>query len=240
MSRLDQALVDRGMAADLKEARALVLAGKVLSGDTLLQQPAAKLAEDAPLRLRGVKAQVSRAGAKLAAALDASGLPIEGRRCLDLGASTGGFTDLLLQRGALHVIAVEKGSQQLDWKLRQDPRVDSRERTDALALQAEDLGAPIGFACADLSFTSTKPFLPLLARLLPVGAGWVILVKPQFEAGLAEVGAGGIVRDDEVRARVLAELEAAARAAGLQPHGHLESPVPGAKGNREWLLWGRR
>lgn len=240
MSRLDQTLVDRGLAADLKEARAFVLAGKVLSGDTLLEQAAAEIAEGAPLRLRGVKAQVSRAGAKLAAALDASGLPVEGRRCLDLGASTGGFTDLLLQRGASQVIAVEKGTQQLDQKLRRDPRVDSREKTDALALTPEALGGPIGFACADLSFTSAKPFLPLLARLLPVGAGWVILVKPQFEAAVDEVGKGGIVRDESVRARVLAELESAAKAAGLQPNGHLESPLPGAKGNREWLLWGRR
>jgi 23S rRNA (cytidine1920-2'-O)/16S rRNA (cytidine1409-2'-O)-methyltransferase len=240
MPRLDQTLVDRGLAADLKEARAFVLAGKVLSGDTLLEDASAKIGAEAPLRLRGVKAQVSRAGAKLAAALEASGLPVEGRRCLDLGASTGGFTDLLLQRGASHVIAVEKGTQQLDQKLRRDPRVDSREKTDAMTLTPEALGGPIGFACADLSFTSAKPFLPLLARLLPVGAGWVILVKPQFEAAADEVEKGGIVRDDGVRERVLAELEDAAAAAGLRPQGHLESPLPGAKGNREWLLWGRR
>lgn len=240
MARLDQTLVDRGLAADLKEARALVLAGQVLSGDTLLDQAAMTVKTGQPLRVRGRKDHVSRAGGKLEAALHASGLPVAGRRCLDLGASTGGFTDALLQHGALHVIAVDKGSQQLDWKLRQDPRVESRERTDALLLQPQDLGGPVGFACADLSFTSAKPFLPVLARLLAVGAGWVVLVKPQFEAGPGEVEEGGIVRDAAVRVRVLEEVRQAAQEAGLQPRGHLESPVPGAKGNREWLLWGRK
>jgi 23S rRNA (cytidine1920-2'-O)/16S rRNA (cytidine1409-2'-O)-methyltransferase len=240
MPRLDQVLVERGLAADLKEARALVMAGQVLSGDTLLERPAASVPAQLPLRVRGRKAFASRAGEKLAAALDASGLPVEGRSCLDLGASTGGFTDALLKRGAKRVIAVELGTQQLAWSLRQDPRVDSREKTDALALSLGDLDGPAGFACADLSFTSAKPFLPVLARLLAPGAGWVLLVKPQFEARLGEIGPGGIVRDDAVRERVLEELRQAAVTAGLLPLGSLPSPLPGAKGNREWLLWGRR
>lgn len=240
MPRLDQLLVDRGLAVDLKEARALVLAGQVLSGDTLLEQAAVKLAAELPLRVRGRKPYASRAGIKLAAALDASGLTVEGRSCLDLGASTGGFTDVLLQRGAKKVIAVEQGHNQLAWALRQDPRVDSRERTDALALNLQDLDGPAGFGCADISFVSAKPFLALLYRLLASGAGWVLLVKPQFEAGHGEVESGGIVRDEAVRRRVLAELSTAASEAGLQVQGSQPSPLPGAKGNQEWLLWGRR
>ena len=238
--RLDALLVDRGLAADLKEAAALVLAGQVLSGDTLLEKPGQAVALDAELRVRNRKAYVSRAGDKLAAALDASALPVAGRRCLDLGASTGGFTDVLLKRGAEHVLAVDAGYRQLAWALKQDPRVESREGCDAMGLTPEDLGAPVGFACADLSFTSVRPFLPVLARLLPVGAGWVVLVKPQFEAAHGEVEKGGIVRDDEVRLRVLEEVRAAAQEAGLGPQGSMESPLAGAKGNREWLLWGRR
>jgi 23S rRNA (cytidine1920-2'-O)/16S rRNA (cytidine1409-2'-O)-methyltransferase len=240
MPRLDEMLVERGLAADLKEARALVLAGQVLMGDTLLDQSAAKLAADLPLRVRGRKAYASRAGEKLAAALDASGLPVAGRTCLDLGASTGGFTDVLLKRGAKKVVAVEKGTHQLAWALRQDPRVESREKTDALKLSPQDLDGPVGFACADLSFTSAKPFLPLLHRLLAPGAGWVLLVKPQFEARAGELEAGGILRDPVLRARILAEMAAAAAESGLRVQGSCESPVAGAKGNQEWLLWGRR
>lgn len=240
MPRLDELLVDRGLAADLKEAQALLLAGQVLSGDTLLERGAAKVPVDLPLRIRGRKAFASRAGEKLAAALDASKLPIEGRTCLDLGASTGGFTDVLLKRGAKRVIAVELGHQQLAWSLRQDPRVDSREHTDALRLTPEDLDGPAGFGCADLSFTSAKPFLPLFHRCLAPGAGWVLLVKPQFEVAAADLGPGGILRDETLRQAVLEDLRAAAAAAGLEPQGSRESPLPGAKGNREWLLWGRR
>jgi 23S rRNA (cytidine1920-2'-O)/16S rRNA (cytidine1409-2'-O)-methyltransferase len=240
MPRLDEVLVARGLAADLKEARALILAGRVLSGDTLLERAAAAVPVDLPLRVRGRKRYASRGGVKLEAALEASGLDVAGGYCLDLGASTGGFTDVLLKRGAARVVAVEKGSRQLDWRLRQDPRVDCRERTDALELRPEDLERPAAFACADLSFTSAKPLLPVLARLLEPGAGWVLLVKPQFEAAAGEVAPGGVVEDVAVRLRVLAELEAEAVRAGLRPQGSMESPLPGAKGNREWLLWGRR
>lgn len=238
MPSLEQLLVDEGLAADLKEARALIMAGQVLSGDTLLERPSERFEAGTPLRVRGRKAYASRGGAKLAAGLDAAGIPVEGLRCLDLGASTGGFTDALLQRGAASVLAVEQGYNQLEWRLRQDPRVESREQTDALSLTPDSCGAPFGFACADISFVSAKPFLPLIKRLLAPGGAWMLLVKPQFEAAPLELDEGGIVRDDAVRRRVLDELRQAAAQAGLQPEGSLESPLPGAKGNREWLLWG--
>ena len=228
----------RGLAADLKEAAALVLAGQVLSGDTLLEKPGQRLRPDVPLRVRGRKVFASRAGVKLEAGLVASGLDVEGLFCLDLGASTGGFTDCLLRRGAARVLAVEKGHGQLAWALAQDPRVESRERCDALALRAKDLGALPAFICADLSFTSCRPFFPVLRRLLAPGGAWMMLVKPQFEAAPGEVAAGGVVRDAGLRQRALDEARAAAAAAGLEPWGHLESPLAGAQGNREWLLWG--
>jgi 23S rRNA (cytidine1920-2'-O)/16S rRNA (cytidine1409-2'-O)-methyltransferase len=237
--RLDALLVSRGLAADERRAQALVLAGQVLSGDTLLDKPGLRVAADLPLRLRGQKAFASRAGAKLEAGLEAAGFQVEGLRCLDLGASTGGFTHCLLKRGAAKVIAVEAGYNQLDWALRQDPRVDSREGCDALGLSPEALGGPVDFACADLSFAKSAPFFPLLAALLAKGAAWVFLVKPQFEVGVADLD-HGIVRDLDARQRALAGAWAAAQAAGLGPLGHLESPLAGAKGNHEWLLWGRR
>jgi len=195
---------------------------------------------DLPLRVRGRKAFASRAGAKLEAGLEAAGFDVQGLRCLDLGASTGGFTHCLLKRGAARVIAVEAGYNQLAWELRQDPRVDSREQTDALTLTPDNLGGPLDFACADLSFTSCRPFFPLLARVLAAGAAWVVLVKPQFEALPAEVEPGGIVRDEGLRRRLLQQAREAAAEAGLKPLGDRDSPLAGAKGNREWLLWGRR
>lgn len=230
--------MDRGLAADLKEARALVMAGQVLSGDTLLERAAAQVGLGAPLRVRGRRPYASRGGEKLAAGLDAAGLDVAGLACLDLGACSGGFTDVLLKRGASRVVAVELGQGQLDQRLRRDPRVDSRERTDALGLSPSDLGGPVGFACGDISFASARPFWPLLRRLLAPGAAWVWLVKPQYEAA-ADEREGGVVRDEAVRLRVLEEQRQAALGAGLRPLGHLESPLAGAKGNREWLLWGR-
>jgi 23S rRNA (cytidine1920-2'-O)/16S rRNA (cytidine1409-2'-O)-methyltransferase len=236
--RLDEALVARGLARDLKEARALILAGQVLSGDTLLESPAVRILPEASLRLRGVKLFASRAGAKLEAALDAGSLDVRGRLCLDLGASTGGFTDCLLQRGAARVVAVDVGHNQLAWSLRSDPRVLSLEGLDYRAFDPAPYGVP-GFACADLSFTSVQPLFPLLARWLEPGRGaWAVLVKPQFEASVGEVSPGGLVRDSLVRERILAEASRWAEEAGLSVSGSLLSPVPGAKGNREWLLFG--
>jgi 23S rRNA (cytidine1920-2'-O)/16S rRNA (cytidine1409-2'-O)-methyltransferase len=236
--RLDALLVARGLAADERSAQALVLAGQVLSGDTLLDKPGHRVDPARPLRLRGQKAFASRAGAKLEAGLEAAGFKVDGLRCLDLGASTGGFTHCLLKRGAAQVIAVEAGFNQLDWSLRQDPRVDSREGCDALVLTQAALGGAVDFACADLSFVRSAPFFPVLAGLLAKGGAWVFLVKPQFEVAAADLD-HGIVRGLDARQRALAGAWAAAAAAGLGPLGHLESPLAGAKGNREWLLWGR-
>jgi 23S rRNA (cytidine1920-2'-O)/16S rRNA (cytidine1409-2'-O)-methyltransferase len=188
--------------------------------------------------VRGRKAFASRAGDKLEAALAASAFDVAGKRCLDLGASTGGFTHCLLKRGAAKVYAVEKGHQQLAYALTKDPRVVSWEHRDALKLQPGDFEGKLGFACGDLSFTSLKPFWPLLARLLPKGTPWVLLVKPQFELPAAKVGAGGVVRDDALRQEALELAMAGARTAGLKPLASLASPLAGAKGNREWLLWG--
>jgi 23S rRNA (cytidine1920-2'-O)/16S rRNA (cytidine1409-2'-O)-methyltransferase len=238
-TRLDALLTARGLASDLKEARALVLAGQVLSGDTLLTRASDPMPGDTPLRVRGRKRFASRAGLKLEAALDQGGISVAGLQCLDLGASTGGFTDCLLRRGAAKVLSVDVGTRQLAWELSQDPRVLSREGTDYRSLADGDLPRPLGFACADLAFTSVKPVFAYLARWLAPGASWAVLVKPQFEVHPAELGPRGIVRDDALRRRVLDEAVAAARSAGLETVGHLESPLAGAKGNREWLLWGR-
>lgn len=236
--RLDELLVEHGLAEDLKQAAALLLAGQVLSGDTLLEKPGQQVDPATPLRVRGRKAFASRAGGKLEAGMTAAGISVDGLDCLDLGASTGGFTDCLLQRGAARVLAVEKGHGQLAWALSQDPRVESREHCDALELQASDLPWAPAFICADLSFTSCKPFFAVIRRLLAPGGAWMVLVKPQFEAPLADIEPGGVVRDDGARQRALEGAREAAQAAGLAPGGHLESPVAGAKGNREWLLWG--
>jgi 23S rRNA (cytidine1920-2'-O)/16S rRNA (cytidine1409-2'-O)-methyltransferase len=237
-SRLDALLVARGLASDLKEARALVLAGKVLSGDTLLTQASALVPEDGALRVRGRKVFASRAGLKLEAALDQGKIDVAGLNCLDLGASTGGFTDCLLRRGAAKVLSVDVGSNQLAWELRQDPRVLSRENTDYRSLREGDLPQPLGFACADLAFTSVKPVFACLARWLLPGASWAVLVKPQFEVHPSELGPRGVLRDEALRRRTLDEAISAAKTAGLDCGGHLESPLAGAKGNREWLLWG--
>jgi 23S rRNA (cytidine1920-2'-O)/16S rRNA (cytidine1409-2'-O)-methyltransferase len=236
--RLDALLVARGLASDLKEARALVLAGKVLSGDTLLTLASDPTGEDTPLRVRGRKVFASRAGLKLEAALDQGGINVAGLQCLDLGASTGGFTDCLLRRGAAGVLSVDVGANQLAWGLRQDPRVHSLEGTDYRHLKDQDIPRPLGFACADLAFTSVKPVFACLARWLAPGGSWAVLVKPQFEVHPSELGPRGVLRDEAVRRRVLDEAILAAKAADLLSGGHLESPLAGAKGNREWLLWG--
>lgn len=177
---------------------------------------------------------VSRGGLKLAGALDAFGIDPAGLRCLDLGSSTGGFTDLLLQRGAREVVAVDVGRGQLDWKLRGDPRVVSMEKTDVRDLDPAGLGR-FDLVTADLSFISLRTVIPAVARLA-VGARVVALVKPQFEVGRARVGKGGIVRDEALRAEAVNAVREAARAAGLRFLGEATSPVPGTEGNVEIFL----
>lgn len=179
---------------------------------------------------------VSRGGVKLAAALDAFGFDAAGAVCLDVGASTGGFTDCFLQRGAAKVYAVDVGHGQLDAKLRADPRVVVREKVNARSLSREHVPEPVGLAAVDVSFISTRLILPAVAPLVASGGGVVVLVKPQFEAGRAEVGKGGIVRSEAVKLRVLAEVEDYGRQTGLEPVGSLPSPIRGAHGNEEFLL----
>lgn len=238
VQRLDEQLVARGLAKDRKEAQALVLAGQVLSGDTLLSEPAKQLSVGLVLRIRGRKPFASRAGEKLEAALQASRFDVRGKVCLDLGASTGGFTHCLLLRGAEKVYAVEKGHHQLAYALTQDPKVVSWEGRDALDLKKADFEEPLGFVCGDISFMSLQPFLPMVAAVAPKGTPWIFLVKPQFELSPAKVGQGGIVRQDELRQEALDQVKKAALAAGIIAEGSMASPVAGAKGNREWLLWG--
>lgn len=238
VQRLDEQLVARGLAKDRKEAQALVLAGQVLSGDTLLSEPAKQLAVGLTLRIRGRKPFASRAGEKLEAALQASRFDVAGKVCLDIGASTGGFTHCLLLRDAAKVYAVEKGHHQLAYALTQDPRVVSWEGKDALELQKADFAEPLGFVCGDISFMSLQPFLPVVAGLVPRGTPWIFLVKPQFELSPQKVGQGGIVRQDELRVEALEQVKKAALRSALIVEGSMASPVAGAKGNREWLLWG--
>jgi 23S rRNA (cytidine1920-2'-O)/16S rRNA (cytidine1409-2'-O)-methyltransferase len=238
--RLDTLLVDRGLAASRERARALILAGSVRVNG----QPAAKAGTSVPADAEVSVATpdhpyVGRGGLKLAHALDAFAIPVSGRTALDIGASTGGFTDVLLQRGAARVVALDVGHGQLDWKIRNDPRVDVIERMNARTLTASDLPAgraPFQIVTIDVSFISLRLILPVVPPLLDDRADVIALVKPQFEAGRAEVGKGGIVRDPGVHARVLEEVGSAADALGLRRAGTIESPIAGMEGNREYLL----
>ncbi|MFO7567627.1 MAG: TlyA family RNA methyltransferase [Enhygromyxa sp.] len=237
--RLDKLLVDRGLCDSRTRAQALILAGEVVVGDHAVTKPGTAVDADAPLRLKGgpVNPYVSRGGLKLRAALDGFPITVEGAVCLDVGASTGGFTDCLLQAGAARVYALDVGYGQLAWKLASDPRVVVMDRQNIRKLEPGQIPEPIDLAVADCSFVSLTKVLPHLPPLLRPGAEVVLLVKPQFEVGRERVGKGGIVRDDAARLAALANVEAAARELGFAVRGHLESPIPGREGNREWLLW---
>ena len=231
--RADLLVQKRGLAESRARAQALILAGSVVAGDHRVEKPGQLLEESVELRLKEQLKYVSRGGLKLEKALDAFALSPEGRVCVDLGASTGGFTDVLLQRGAAKVYAVDVGYGQLHARLRADPRVVVQERVNARELK---LPEPCGAAVADLSFISLKLVLPALTAALGP-ASWVcVLVKPQFEAGRAEVGKGGVVRDPAVHQRVVAEISQELEKLGLSLRGSVESPVKGPAGNREFLV----
>jgi 23S rRNA (cytidine1920-2'-O)/16S rRNA (cytidine1409-2'-O)-methyltransferase len=235
--RADALLVERGLAPDLARARALILAGEVVAGDRRVDKAGEALPADAPLRLKErAHPYVSRGGVKLAHALDHFRLDPAGRIALDLGASTGGFTDVLLRRGARRVYAVDVGYGQLAWSLRGDPRVVVLERTHAKDLDAALVPEPVEVLVSDVSFTSLVRVLPPVLPLLAPGAVAVLLVKPQFEAAPGEVEAGGVVRDAATRARVAAEVAADVERLGFAARGLVESPLPGAEGNVEYLL----
>jgi 23S rRNA (cytidine1920-2'-O)/16S rRNA (cytidine1409-2'-O)-methyltransferase len=228
--RLDVLLVERGLAESRAQAQALVLAGRVPGHD----KPGAQIDEAAELELERPAPYVSRGGVKLAHALAAFGVDPSGRDCLDVGASTGGFTDVLLQRGAARVIAVDVGYGQLHERLRRDGRVTVLERTNARELR--ELPFPPDLVVADVSFISLKLVLPPILALAQPGCEAVVLVKPQFEAGRSEVPKGGVVRDVAVRRRVVRELAEAALAWGAETAGVVDSGLPGPKGNREVFL----
>lgn len=232
--RADLLVQKRGLAESRAKAQALILAGSVVAGDHRVEKPGQLLEDGVELRVEVPLKYVSRGGLKLEAALDAFALSPAGRVCVDLGASTGGFTDVLLQRGALRVHAVDVGRGQLHEKLRADPRVVAHERINARALR---LPEPCSAAVADLSFISLKLVLPALAAaLLPADVWACVLVKPQFEAGRAEVGKGGVVRDPAVHARVVGEIADEFRRLGFRVRGSIESPIRGPAGNREYLI----
>jgi 23S rRNA (cytidine1920-2'-O)/16S rRNA (cytidine1409-2'-O)-methyltransferase len=238
--RLDQLIVDRGLAESRSRAQALLLGGRVRVGEgdaaRLDRKPGDLVDAAIPLDVAEPEPYVSRGGHKLAAALDAFGVDPTGRICLDAGASTGGFTDVLLQRGARHVYAVDVGRGQLAEALRRDPRVTSMERTNARNLTPASLPEPVSLGSVDVSFISLRLVLaPIASTFGPEGGDLIPLVKPQFEAGRGETK-GGVVRDPAIHERVLREVTDAAVAAGLESLASIPSPILGPQGNREFLL----
>ncbi len=239
--RLDAELVRRGLAASRSEAQEAVRAGLVSVAGTTATKAATMVADDAPVVIAApVRRYVSRGGEKLRAGLDRFALDPRGRECLDAGASTGGFTDCLLRAGAARVTAVDVGYGQLAWELRTDDRVVVRERTNVRELGREDLPAAPELVVADLSFISLRLVIGGLARLATPDAAFVLLVKPQFEAGPDDVRRGGVVREPDVWRRVLAEVSEAAARASVTPAAAMASPVIGPAGNVEFLLYGRK
>jgi 23S rRNA (cytidine1920-2'-O)/16S rRNA (cytidine1409-2'-O)-methyltransferase len=250
-TRLDKMLFQRGLAPSRERAHALILAGRVLVDEQKVEKAGANVDEDAMIRILGDDLPyVSRGGLKLARAVEHWQIDVRDKTCLDVGASTGGFTDCLLQNGAALVIAVDTGYGQMDAKLRTDPRVRLLEKTNARYLTPEQLwpdagsAGPISFIAMDVSFISATLVLPAVlqcvnATALSAGFGLVVLVKPQFEAGRGQVGKGGIVRDPFAQQAAVARVTSAVKVLGGEEIGVIESPVLGAEGNREFLLHAR-
>ena len=239
--RVDQMLVERGLAESRTRAQALVLAGIVYSGETKLAKPGQTLLADAPLEVRGRDHPwVSRGGIKLAHALDHFGLDPAGVTAMDIGSSTGGFTDVLLSKGAEHVFAVDSGTNQLAWKLRQDPRVTVLEQTSARILTAAQIDRACSWVVCDASFIALSKVLAVPLGLAATPCRLVALIKPQFDVGRAEVGKGGVVRDPELHARVCGEVQDWLEQSGWQVQGITESPIKGPEGNVEFLISARR
>ncbi len=237
--RLDALLIEMGLAATRSQAQGLILAGRV-TVDGALSDKAGRLTPDtAHIVIQPALAYVSRGGVKLAAALDAFGLDVQGLECADVGASTGGFTDCLLQRGAAHVFAIDVGYGQLAWKLRQDARVTVIERANVRYMVALPGGAPVDLATVDVSFIGLNLVIPPLLSWLraPVAAGIVALIKPQFEAGRGQVGKGGVVKEPAVHRAVLQQTLAWAQQQRLDVLGLIRSPITGPAGNVEFLTW---
>jgi 23S rRNA (cytidine1920-2'-O)/16S rRNA (cytidine1409-2'-O)-methyltransferase len=234
--RIDQLLVDRGLAESRERAQALLIAGYVRVAGRRVDKPGQQVPEASDIEITERLRYVSRGGLKLEAALREFQIGVEGRVCLDIGASTGGFTDCLLQHGAARVYAFDVGTGQLDWKLRNDARVVVREGLNARHLIPADTGEPVDLVVCDVSFISVTLILPALPPLLRSPGALVILIKPQFEVGRDQVGKGGIVRDPALHDQVCRRIDAAVSALGFRT-ALMESPILGAEGNREFLLY---
>jgi 23S rRNA (cytidine1920-2'-O)/16S rRNA (cytidine1409-2'-O)-methyltransferase len=239
--RIDKLLVDRGLAESRTKAQALVMAGVVLVNEQRADKPSDTVSSDAEIRVKGgddaASRYVGRGGVKLEAALREFEIDVTGLHCLDVGASTGGFTDCLLQYGANRVIALDVGHNQIDWRLRTDARVEVREGINARYLNPEDFATMFDLIVMDVSFISATKILPALVPLMKNSGKLITLIKPQFEVGRGEVGKGGIVRDSEKHTRVIDEVNGAAQQLGLKVGKVIESPLHGADGNTEFLAF---
>lgn len=237
--RIDKLLVERGLAESRTKAQAMVMAGVVLVDEQRVEKPSQQIDPSSTIRIKGgddpTSRYVGRGGLKLEAALREFQIDVAGLTCLDVGASTGGFTDCLLQHGAKRVVSLDVGHNQIDWRLRNDARVEVREGVNARYLKPEDFEEKFDLAVMDVSFISATKVLPAIPPLLAEGGALVTLIKPQFEVGRGEVGGGGVVRDAAKRARVVEEVNDAARAIGLEVVNVIESPIQGAEGNIEFL-----
>lgn len=243
-TRIDKLLVEQGLANSQAKAHAMVMAGVVLVGEKRVEKPSESFAIEAVIRIKGDSPEsryVGRGGLKLEAALTAFEIEPSGSVCIDVGSSTGGFTDCLLQHGAERVVAVDAGTNQLVWSLRNDPSVEVREKTNARDLTPDDFDTQFDLAVMDVSFISVTKIIPAIISLLKPTGKMIVLIKPQFEVGRGEVGKGGIVRQPEKHARVVTEINTFAESKDLIVGGLIESPILGAEGNKEFLaLYARR
>ena len=236
--RLDKLLVDKGFVQSRERAKTIILAGKVMVGDQMIDKAGTFVERDSRIRLMGRDhPYVSRGGLKLEEALREFQLDPRGKVAMDIGASTGGFTDCLLQKGAEKVYAVDVGYGQLAWKLRQDPRVVNLERKNIRYLKPQEIGERVDLVVIDTSFISVEKFLPNLIPMVREGGEIVALLKPQFEVGKGEVGKGGVVRDKRKHREVLDRISRFSESIGLEVRGTVESPLPGPKGNREFFIY---
>ncbi|HBR58502.1 MAG TPA: TlyA family rRNA (cytidine-2'-O)-methyltransferase [Blastocatellia bacterium] len=234
--RIDSLVVSLGLADTLEKARALIMAGEILADERRIEKPSEKIAAGSEIRIKsGDSRYVGRGGIKLEHALEYFHICPGEYVCLDIGSSTGGFTDCLLQKGADRVVAVDSGTNQLDWRLRKDPRVDARENTNARNLKPADFDCRFDLIVVDVSFISVKKILPALVPLVADGGRIIVLIKPQFEVRRGEVGEGGIVRDSEKHKRVIDEINHFSENLGLRAAGVTPSPISGASGNREFF-----
>jgi 23S rRNA (cytidine1920-2'-O)/16S rRNA (cytidine1409-2'-O)-methyltransferase len=237
--RIDKLLVERGLAESRTKAQAMVMAGVVLVNEQRVEKPSEQIAPESQIRIKRAddptSRYVGRGGLKLEAALREFQIDVRGLICLDVGASTGGFTDCLLQNGAAKVFAIDVGHNQIDWRLRNDPRVEVREGVNARYLDPKDFAVNFDLAVIDVSFISVTKILAAIVPLLKPDASLVVLIKPQFEVGRGEVGSGGIVRDKEKRIKAISHVNEFASSLGLKTNQTIESPITGAEGNIEYL-----